>query len=536
MTNKLLISIVAILAIVAAIVVIIAYAFLNIGLNPKDSGELRVALQSFSVETLDPSSDNKDGLNYHGHMYDFLVGVDPDGRLDTRYGLLSGWQVSPAADAFTLTLREGVTWHDGEAVKSEDVGASLEYYFKDDTTCGVCGAVKGAVTGIEVVDNDKVVIRLNTPDVVFPGLLAAVEGDIPLLPAHLVETASESLQTAPVGTGPWRFATRTTGESIVYDANDNYWNPERVSTFDTLNISHVPEESHRIALLESKKIDLSPIQSESVRAVKNSGFSVDGPKHVLATTVRYFMSYDEDYLTSNLEFRKALQLSIDIEDIVTSMFPEEAAAVATGSALFTPVSPGYVEELPAYSYDPEEARNLLMQSGYARETVHLLSLVAYGMSELPSINEMIAEDWQAVGINVQIEATEWPAVQPLFQPRPQLFGDYAPAPVIHGAAPARPGGDMNAVRRYLGGSESAMLTYFAPNVGDGILQQLQATTDDDDRALVLQALNRRTYGEFWAIPILWRHDTYALNPALIGWQPTNGTSSDLHFETIRRAQ
>ena len=52
---------------------------------------------------------------------------------------------------------------------------------------------------------------------------------------------------------------------------------------------------------------------------------MDGPKHVLATTVRYFMSYDQDYFTSSLEFRKALQLSIDVEDITTSMFPSEAA-------------------------------------------------------------------------------------------------------------------------------------------------------------------------------------------------------------------
>lgn len=536
MTNKLLIFIVAILAVVAAVVVIVAYTFLDIGLNPGNSGELRVALQSFSVETLDPSLDNKDGLNFHGHMYDFLVGVGPNGRLDARYGLLSEWQVSPTADAFTLTMREGATWHDGEAVKSEDVDASLAYYFKDDTTCGVCGAAKEVVSGVEIVDNDKVVIRLGAPDVVFPGLLAAVEGDIPLLPAHVIRTEPESLQSSPVGSGPWRFAARAAGESVSYESNDDYWNPERVSTFDRLDISLVPEESNRLALLESEKIDLTPISAESVGAVKSSGFSVDGPKHVLATTVRYFMSYDEDYLTSNLEFRKALQLSLDIEEIVASMYPKEAATVATGSALFTPVSPGYVEELPAYPYDPDEARNLLAQSGYTGETVHLLSLVAYGMSELPNINEMIAEDWQAVGINAQLEATEWPAVQPLFQPRPQLFDDYAPAPVIHGAAPARPGGDINAVRRYLGGSEAAMLTYFAPDVGNGILAQLEASVEDDARKLVLQALNRRTYGEFWAIPILWRHDTYALNPALVGWQPTNGTSSDLHFETIRQAR
>ena len=142
MTNKLLISMVAVLIVAAAIVVFLAYTYLDIGLDPKGGGELRVALQSFSTETLDPSSDNKDGLNYHGHMYDFLVGVDPEGMLDTRYGLLSGWQVSPTADAFTLTLREGAKWHDGESVDAEDARSSVEYYLRDEFTCGVCVTLK----------------------------------------------------------------------------------------------------------------------------------------------------------------------------------------------------------------------------------------------------------------------------------------------------------------------------------------------------------------------------------------------------------
>ena len=536
MTNRLLFLIIGALVVIAVIVVILAYTYLDIGLTPKSGGTLSVALQSFSTETLDPSQDNKDGLNYHTHLYDFLVGVDPDGRLDTRYGLLSGWQASSAADSFTLTLRDGVSWHDGEQVSSEDVRASFDYYLKDESTCGVCLALKEAVSDIEVVDNENVVVLLASPDVVFPGLLAAVEGDTPLLPAHVIDAEPESLRSSPVGTGPWRFAANTAGEFVVYESNVEYWNAERVSSFDTLNISLVPDESQRIALIESDRIDVAPINAESVGNVKANGFSVDGPKHVLATTVRYFMSYDKDYLTSSLEFRKALQLSLNLEEMVPSVFPEEAATIATGSALFTPVSPGFVEDLPAYPYDPDEARTLLEQSGYAGETVQLLSLIAYGMSEMPRINELIAKDWEAIGINVHLEATEWPAVQPLFQPRPQLFDDYAPAPVIHGAAPARPGGDMNGVRRYLTGGESAMLTYFAPRVGDGIFAQLEATTDDEDRALVLQALNRRTYGEFWAIPILWRHDTYAVNPELTGWQPTNGTPSDLHFETIRRTR
>lgn len=536
MTNRLLVGIVAALIVIAIIVALLAYTYLDIGLSPKSGGELRVALQSFSVETLDPSLDNKDGLNYHGHLYDHLVGANGDGRLDARYGLLSGWSVASTADSFTLTLRKDAKWHDGESVKAEDVRASLMYYFREDAVCGVCGNVHGAVDSVEIVDDANVKLNLTKPDVVFMGLLAPVEGDMPLLPSHVINGGASTFQSQPIGSGPWRFAAKSDGASVEYEVNEGYWNADRISPFDRLSISLVPEESGRIALLQTDSIDLAPIGAASIQDAKGYGFNVDGPKHVLSTTMRYFMSYDEDFLTASLEFRKALALSVNMAEIVAATFPEEAATLATGSALFTPVSPGYQEDLPGYPYDPDEARSLLEQSGYAGETVNLMSLVAYGMSEMPVINQMIVEDWQAVGIDARVVSVEWPAVQPLFQANPQEFDDYAPAPVLHGAAPARPGGDINGVRRYLSGADGAMLTYFAPQVADGILGQLQATPKDADRALVLQALNRRTYGEYWAIPVLWRHDTYALNPALTGWQPTNGTSSDLNFETIRRAQ
>ena len=536
MTNKLMVTIIATLLIIAAAAVIIAYTYLDIGLNPRSGGTLRVALQSFSAETLDPSLDNKDGLKYHGHMYDHLAGVNSDGRLDTRFGLLSGWEVNPSADSFTLTIRENAKWHDGEPVSAGDVRSSLEYYFREGAACGVCAIAREAVDSIEAVDDNNITLRLSQPDVVFMGLLAPIEGDMPLLPSHLLDDNPVTLQSNPVGSGPWRFTERSPGTSVEYETNKDYWNNGRTPSFDSLIASLVPEESERIALMETDKIDLAPIGVASIDNVKANGFTIDGPKHVLSTTLRYFMSYDEAILTSSIEFRKALALSIDMDEIVAANFPPEAATLATGSALFTPVSPGYVEDLPAYPYDPDEARNLLLQSGYEGETVNLLSLLAYGMSEMPRINEMIVEDWQSVGINAQVTPVEWPSVQPLFQNRPQLFDDYAPAPILHGAAPARPGGDINGVRRYLSGAEGAMLTYFAPEVADGMLSQLEATAADNDRALVLQALNRRTYGEFWAIPILWRHDTYAVKPTLIGWQPTNGTSSDLHFETIRTSQ
>ena len=528
----------------AAAIVIAALAYIGAALAIDrfwvigSKGTLRVALQSFSAETLDPSMDNADGLRYHGHMYDHLIGADPEGRLDTDYGLVSAWTASDDASAFTLTLRDYAEWHAGELVAAADVSASLHYYSREGTACGVCGVLKDKMEiVVHHVGNDLIVtLHLTEPDVVFLGLLAAVEGDAPLLPQHALEGDVPPYAENPIGSGPWRFASRALGDYVEYEANTDYWDAERVPSFDALRITNVPGEDAINALLQTDMVDVAPIGADAVEEAKRMGYGVDGPKHVLSTTLRFFMSYDPDFLTSNLEFRKALAVSVDMPQIVESIYPPEAASVATGSALFTPVSPGYIADLPGYEYDPQEAQRLLAQAGYAGETVSLLSLVAYGLAEMPRINDMIANYWRDAGVNAEVTATEWPAVQPLFMANPQQFDAYAPAPVLHGAAPSRPGGDVNGIRRYMSGADGAMLTYFAPNVGDGMLAQVSLTASDAERAIALKALNRKTYGEYWAIPIMWRHNTYAVNPALTGWQPTNGTSSDLHFETLRPAQ
>ena len=379
MTNRLLFIIVAALIVIAAAVVILAYTYLDIGLAPKSGGALRVALQSFSAETLDPSLDNNEGLKYHGHLYDQLAGANREGRLDTSFGLLSRWTVTSAADSFTLTLKEGANWHDGEPVRSDDIRSSLNYYSRDDATCGVCGIVKNAVESIEIVDDRNVKLNLNKPDVVFMGLLAPVEGDMPLLPAHLLDADPAVLQSEPVGSGPWRFAEKSQGASVEYEVNKDYWNADRVSSFDRLSVTLVPEETQRIALMQTDKIDLSPIGTAAISEAKSNGLAVDGPIRVSRawdtrvgadseTQRACSAGGDEDYLTSSLEFRKALALSVrDMAQIVEAtarsgsrscVFPPEAASVATGSALFTPASPGFQEDLPTYPYDPNEARNL----------------------------------------------------------------------------------------------------------------------------------------------------------------------------------
>ena len=77
--------------------------------------------------------------------------------------------------------------------------------------------------------------------------------------------------------------------------------------------------------------------------------------------------------------------------------------------------------------------------------------------------------------------------------------------------------------------EGGLLTYYNPAGGDMIYQRLITIADPAEREEQMLLLNRETYEQYWALPIVWRHQPYALSPGLTGWQPTNGTTNSLRF-------
>ena len=495
---------------------------------------LRVALATFGAEVLDPSLDSQAGLRYHGHMYDHLLGPTSDGRASTELGALQGWDSSPDARRYTLTLRKGMKWHDGVEVTADDIRFSMDHYSRVAAACATCGYIADAINTVRPLDRYSVDIELKEPDVSFIIRLGPAVEDVPLLPFHRWDkTGANGFAEDPIGSGPWRFLRRSMGESIEYEANGDYWNPEHVPGLDRMRLVQVSDGASRVAMLRTGIVDVAPIDVEYVAPLREEGFQIDGPKNVVSTTLRFFMSYDPAYLTSKLEFRKALVLGTDLRSIVDRVYPPEAATLSTGSPMFDPLAEGYDPRLAPYGYDPEQARELLRRIGYGGETVYLMSIAAYELTQIPRMNEMIADDWRRLGLNVSIVPGDYTTVKARYGPRPQRFDDLFPAPVFHGGHIPWPGGIMNSVERYLTTSRHSLLSYHDLPRGDAIYEELKAISDLDERRRRLVQLNRKLYDEYWAAPIIWRHDTWGLRADLTGWQPTDGTFSDLHFETVR---
>ncbi len=521
---------------VAAVIAGMAGAFAVLTLLSDGEEVLTVAIPSFGPETLDPSQDSYQGLLYHGHLYDHLIGVSEDGKPSPQAGLVEFARIGSNGKSFTLRLRQRMKWHDGTEVTADDVQFSLGYYTREDTACGVCELLKGALDSVVVTDRYTAEIHIKEANVEFLHLLGPVEGDAPLLPKHHWESEGETgLAENPIGSGPWKFSKRKLGEYVEFEANVDYWDGQRIPAFDKLRLVQVEDATERLESLRSGRVDITIIDREDVEPLKEKGFSIGGPKYVLATTLLYFMSYDPSYLTSDLNFRKALALGADFDGIVNALYPAEVATLAGGSPFFSPPTEGYDAGLPPYSYDRAEAQRLLQEAGYDGEPVHLLSLAAYGLTEMLDVNEMLAEDWREIGVNVELVNTEFPQMLARWVARPQEFDDLAPAPIIHGAFPHTSRFNTT-VKDYMTPTRGGRLAYPDLERGDAIYQELSSIVDPVQREERLLSLNRETYEEYWAVPVIWRHQPYAFSSNLTGWQPINGTENNLRLETVRPAE
>lgn len=504
------------------------------GIGWKSETTLTVALASFGVEALDPSADLQGGYRYYGHLYDQLIGADSEGRPDVTAGVIESWTASPDGRSYVLTLRPNLRWHDGSEVVAEDIAFSLNHYLRAAAACAVCGSLDDVIIGITTSGDLQVTVELARPDTGFITRLGPVQEAVPLLPSRYYDQAGEAgFAERPVGSGPWQFSSRVRGEWIEFDANESYWDERRMPGYDRLRIVLAPDPGVRVAMLLSETVDMTPIRLNQVEPLKQEGFAIGGPKSVIETALRFFESYDSSFLTSKREFREALALGMDITGMIQELYPAEAATRAFGSVMFVPSAEGFITELAPYPYDPNRAKQLLVEAGYSGEKVSLISIPVYDLPEIPAMNELIIRSWRAIGINAEIVPSTYGPVKARFAARPQKFDDLAPAPVFHGGHVNSPGGILNAINRYLTSSEQSLLGYHSPEEGDRILSDLLATPEGKGRTDKLIDLNRKLYSEYWAVPLVWRHELWGLSPRIGSWQPQNGTSAYLRFETAR---
>src|SRR2546422_4323171 len=204
---------------------LLSFALLASPAAAQGKSELTVALSSFSTEVLDPVLGGHVVKYYMSLMFDYLVGVTPDGQLSRDTGLATRWEPSSDHRRWTFYLRKGVKFHNGDEVTSEDVKFSLQRAIGKRSTTGYAGPLRALFADIETPAPDRVVIVTKEPTLIIPTYLSrtlSTEGMV--LPKKYIEANGDDVfARKPVGTGPYKFVEQVVGSHIKMTAVHNHW-------------------------------------------------------------------------------------------------------------------------------------------------------------------------------------------------------------------------------------------------------------------------------------------------------------------------
>ncbi len=293
---------------------------------------------------------------------------------------------------YVFKIRQGIKFHDGSDLTAEDVKFSLERAIAS-------AAVSYVVDFIDTVEvNDDYTVTITIKEPYAPILRNLAVPFAAIVPKAVVEKDEEGFKTNPVGSGPYKFVEWKQGDSVKLEAFDDYYAGAPKTKY--LEMKVIPEAAQRTIALETGEIDLAyDIIANDLDKVK------DNPDLQLFEAP----SLSCYYITMNMNkkpfdderVREAINLAIDRQLLVDTIIngAGEPADAIIAPDVFGYSSPG------AYEYDPEKAKELLAEAGYADgfSTSIWVNDNQERKEACEAIQAMLAE----IGIDCQIEVMEF---------------------------------------------------------------------------------------------------------------------------------
>lgn len=342
---------------------------------------------------LDPTSAAAGAIDQvtYSNIFEGLTRFAADGAVVP--GLAKSWVISDDGLTYTFTLQSGVTFHDGTVMDGEDVKFSLDRARGEEST-NAQKALFADIAAVEVMDPLTVKITLSKPNGAF--LFNLAWGDAVIVAPESVA----EIKTNPVGTGAFKFERWVQGDSITLARNDDYWGAPAALTGATFKF--ISDPSAAFASMMAEDVDAfagypAPETLDQFRADPRFQVLVGQTEGetILATN-------NKKPPFDNLKVRQALAHAIDRQAVI------DGAMFGLGTPIgshFAPHNPAYVDLTANTSHDPEKAKALLAEAGYAEGFTTTLKLPPPSYARRGG--EIIAAQLREVGINAEITNVEW---------------------------------------------------------------------------------------------------------------------------------
>ncbi|MEJ2665612.1 MAG: ABC transporter substrate-binding protein [Deinococcales bacterium] len=374
--------------------VLATMAALSLGFAQKSGGTLIAAWAQDPVG-LDPQiASARSSLEVLENVVDKLVALDAQGKVIPS--LATSWEVSSDGLTWTFHLRHDVKFSNGRPMTAKDVVYTYTRMLDPATGSGQ-KYLLGSTQSVTAPDDYTVQFHLKTPNVALVAHLAA-QASVGIIAKESVDNGT--INTQPIGTGPFMIADYQPGTEVVLKKNPYYWQ-KGLPYLNEVDIKIISDESVRQTALISGDVDWAiSVPAQSLSQLRNDpNIVVDKTS---AGAYWYIGVNLKNQYLKNPKVREAINYAINRKDITDAM------TFGTGVPTQDPIpsSSAWAFNYAPYSYDPAKAKQLLTEAGYPDGfRMQIMPTTQYAQSVRGA--QVIQQELAQVGIKVTIKNLEW---------------------------------------------------------------------------------------------------------------------------------
>ena len=351
----------------------------------------------------------------HGYMiYDTLFAMDE--TFNVHLQMAGSHSVSDDGLVHTITLRDGLKWHDGSAVESADCIASIARWGKRD---GMGQQLMAQVTSMDAVDNKTFTITLSQPWGLLTTALGKMSSNVPfMMPAEKAATdAFEQVPAPLIGSGPYKFIESewVPGSIAVYEKFADYIprsepasgaSGGKVAHYDRVEWLYIPDQQTAMNALINGEVDFFEAPQSDLFDILEAADGVHTELDDNYGSQGWLRINHLNAPFDNVKARHAIQLLVD-QELYLQAIVGSSALYRTCAAMFLCDTPfeTFVGSERLVTQDIDKAKALLKEAGYNGEKIVLMHPT--DIQTLSAATQVTASLLRKAGINLEVQAMDW---------------------------------------------------------------------------------------------------------------------------------
>ena len=441
-----------------------------------------------------------------------LVTIDKD--LNVTPDLAESWDISNDGRVYTFRIRPDAVFHDGKPVTAEDVRWSLEratdplteapnvdQYLGD--IVGVDAKINGnapEISGVRVINDQTIEITIDGSKSFFLAKLTYPTAFI--LDQENIEANPKNWFRKPNGTGPFQMTQYKVGETLILTRHDAY----HLGPAKLAEVEMILSGGTSMLMYENDEIDIAGVGLADIDRLQEPTNSLNAELHQASPqfSVQYIGLNVNEPPLDDRKVRQALNLAIDKREIATIVLGDQ---VVPATGILPPGFPGFSESVSGYIFDPERAKQLLLESKYGDDLDNLPPITittpgSFGANVSLDMEVVLAMWEKNLGIKTEFQQTEFATfLKDLNKRRFQMFdiGWIADYP--------DPENFLDVL--FYSDSSNNHTNYSNPLV-DSLLEQARIETDETKRFIIYNEVEQTILDDAPWIPLWYSGERYLL--------------------------